>query len=479
MILRKFSPFLFLLCVFSSCLGDEDFSTSPSDVLHFSVDTLDFDTLISGELAHTRTIQVYNPNRSAVCISSVSLLHGAKSVFRVNIDGTSLEQGSATDFEVRSGDSLRIFVNAFPPLSDADSPVAHTDKLLLQLASGVVQELPLEVHGLDVIKLESHEIVSDDTLYARRPYQILDSLVVREGAVLTIQPGARLFFHKGASLVVYGSLCVNGEVEANVVFRGDRLGNMFTNQSYDCIPGQWGGIHIKHQSFGNHINFADIHSGDYGLLCDSSSTDVEKLCLENSIIHNMSGNVLTLHHVKCRVGNSQLTNAGGDCVSVLGGDVQMVHATIGQFYAFTTGRGVALKFSNVNGDLKYPLERLVIQNSIITGYSNDEIMGNRGDEQLAFNYTFQNCLLNTPKYEAPEVVNCLWDTSDNAVSKADNFFPAFDLDRLTYSFYLDSASVAIGAADPLITQRTYPFDREGLPQPTAPHLGCYTRMLEQ
>lgn len=472
-LLLLFFPLLFAL---SSCLSEDDYSSSPHDVLTFSVDSLDFDTLISGELAHTRTIQVYNPNKEALRIQTVSLLNGSNSIFRVNVDGTSLTQGSATDFEVRSGDSLRIFVNALPPSSDSDSPVVHTDKLLFHLESGVIQELPLEIHGLDVIKLTALEVSANDTLTAQRPYQILDSLVVRPNAELTIQAGARLLFHKGASLIVYGKLKVAGTVDANVQFRGDRLGNMFTNQSYDCIPRQWGGIHIKQESYGNHINYADIHSGDFGILCDSSDVNVETILIENTILHNMSGNVLTLNNVNAYVGNSQITNAGANCLDVLGGDIRMVHCTIGQFYGFNAGRGVALQFANYEGDIAYPLHRLEIQNSIITGYSSDEIMGNRGDEAIPFNYTFQSCLLNTPEYEAPEVINCLWDTSDNELSRADNFYPAFDLDRLVYTFYLDEKSVAVGAADPSITQATYPFDREGLAQPSHPNMGCYTKI---
>ena len=471
-----FLPLLLFLLAFTSCLSDEDYSVSPSDKLKFSVDSLDFDTLIAGELAHTRTVQLYNQNKSALRISSVSLLKGAKSIFRVNVDGTALTDGSATDFEVCSGDSIRIFVNAFPPSSDSDTPVEHTDKLLFQLESGLMQELPLEIHGLDVIKLESTEIHVNDTLSSPRPYQIIDSLVVRPNAELTILPGTRLLFHKDASLIVYGKLNVLGSVDANVQFRGDRLGNMFTNQSYDCIPGQWGGIHLKEGSYGNVINNADIHSGAFGLLCDSSDVTMEKVRIENSILHNMSANVLTLHNVKAYIGNSQLTNAGGNCVEVLGGDVQMIHCTIGQFYAFTAGRGVALTFANYAGDITYPLHRLDIQNSILTGYGSDEIMGNKGEETIPFNYSFRNCLLNTPKYEAPEVINCLWDDSENELYRADNFYPAFDLDRLTFTFYLDEKSLAVGTADPAITQATYPFDREGTAQPSLPNMGCYSKI---
>ena len=472
--MRFLIPLLLVtLATLSSCLSDEEYTSSPSDVLAFSVDSVDFDTLITGELAHTRTLQVYNRNNSAVRISSVSLLKGGGSIFRVNVDGTALHQGVASDFEVRAGDSLRIFVNAYPPSADSDTPVGHTDKLLFHLESGVVQELPLEIHGLDVIKLEGVELHENFTLTAKRPYQIIDSLVIREGIQLNIEAGARLLFRKGASLIVYGTVKAQGSVTENIIFRGDRLGNMFTNQSYDCIPGQWGGVRICAQSFGNTFNHVDIHSGDFGIICDSSNCDVEKVRIENSVIHNMSANVLTLVNAKALIGNTQLTNAGGNCLTILGGDVNIVHTTIGQFYPFVASRGVALHFSNNEGASFYPLQQLSVVNSIITGYSSDEIMGVNGGEEVLFNYSFSNCLLNTPAYESPEIVNCLWDNDKNAVSRADNFSPAFDNDRLIYTFTLDSLSSAVGTADANITIATYPCDRLGNPRLENPSMGCY------
>jgi hypothetical protein len=297
--------------------------------------------------------------------------------------------------------------------------------------------------------------------------------VVHEGAHLNIEAGAQLLFHPEATLIVYGSVNAQGSVTDNIVFRGDRLGNMFTNQSYDHIPGQWGGIRICAQSFGNIFNYVDIHSGDFGIVCDSSNCDVEKVRIENSVIHNMSANLLTLVNSKALIGNTQLTNAGGNCLTVWGGDVDIVHSTIGQFYPFVANRGVALYFSNKEGDTNYPLKRFSVANSIITGYSSDEIMGVNGDDESSFNYSFTNCLLNTPAYESPEIINCLWDSNENPVCRADNFAPAFDTDRLIYTFTLDSQSVAVGSADTNITMVTYPYDRLGYPRSTSPSMGCY------
>ena len=116
--------FILLTWVLTSCLVDEDYSLSKNDTLTFSVDSVDFDTLIAGELAHTRTFQVYNTGKSALRITSVSLLKGSNSIFRANVDGAVLADGSATDFEIRSGDSLRVFVNALPPRPTPTLPLS-------------------------------------------------------------------------------------------------------------------------------------------------------------------------------------------------------------------------------------------------------------------------------------------------------------------------------------------------------------------
>lgn len=451
-------------------MTDEDFTTSPNHPLTFSIDSLDFDTLISGDLSHTQTFQVYNKNDKALRIKQISLLNGKNSIFRVNVDGTSLSEDLVGDFELRAGDSLRIFVNALPPLTDQDFPILHTDKLLFQLESGKYHELPLKIYGWDVIKLKGLNINDDTSFNATRPYNILDSLVVLPKAELTIHPGTQLLFHANSKLIVYGRLKVLGAIDANVVFRGDRLGNMFTNQSYDCIPGQWGGIEIKSQSYGNLFDYADIHSGNFGIVCDSSDVTIEKVRIENCIIHNTTYDALSLNNVSAVIGNSQITNSGGNCISIKGGDVQIIHSTIGQFYAFEATRGVALHFSS---NAHYPLHRLEVFNSIVTGYSSDEIMGVKETEESSFNYKFQNCLLNTPPYESPEIINCFWDNSDYPVSRADNFYPEFDLDKLIFNFYLSPQSQAVGNADASITASTYPNDRVGVIRSERPSIGCY------
>ena len=466
-----------LLTLTAGCWQDEEFSTAPTDLLRFSTDSVNFDTVISGQPTNTRTFMVYNPNARSLRISRAFLGRGTESVFRVNIDGTFLENGEASNFELYAEDSLRVFLEMTAPVSDSDEPVAVEDELTFVLESGQTQSVTLTAYGQDVVVLKGWTVTADTTLTARRPYQVYDSLVVAPDVTLNLPAGARLYFHPNARLIVHGTLRAEGALGNEVMMRGDRMGNMFSNQPYDLIPGQWGGIVLTSGSYGNIFNYCDIHSGSFGLRCDSADVSREKVRIENSVLHNVSGDVLTARACSLFVGNSQLTNAGGNCVTLYGGSSRFVHCTIANFYAFTGGRGVALSYTNADGSIPYPLHQAEFLNCLITGYGEDEIMGAQSADHvdLPFNYLFRNCLLDTPEFVDEQVQNCLWDNDEAAVWREGNFSPAFDLDRLLFRFSLDSLSSAVGNADPTVTQTYYPYDRLGRSRldDGRSDIGCY------
>ncbi len=469
----------FALLLLVGCMDDEEYSISPTHRLAFSTDTLSFDTIISGQATNTYTFEVYNNGDKSLRLPTIFLEKGAASDFYVNVDGVFLEGGSGADFEIGANDSLRVFLFANIPAKDSDSPVMTEDKLIFMTEGGVRQEVVLTAYSQDVIPLKGLVVTDNLVLSARRPYVLTDSLVVDKGATLTLAEGVRLYFHSATNLIVHGTLKAEGTVQNPVQMRGDRLGNMFSDQPYDRIPGQWGGVIFTEESFDNHLNHCDIHSGTFGLRCDSSDVAREKLRLENSIVHNVSGDVLRAKSSKVFVGNSQLTNAGGNCVTLLGGDYRFVHCTIANFYGFAGGRGVALSYSNTEGTSRLPLHAADFINCLITGYSTDEIMGSRSDryQNDAFNFLFRNCLLCTPAVEDENIENCLWDNDDEGheVWREKNFAPEFDLKQLIFTFGLDRRSQAVGAADAEATRRYYPLDRLGKDRLSgvSPDIGCY------
>lgn len=466
-----------VLSAWCGCSDDDDFSLSPSHNVEFSTDTVAFDTIMTGQATGTYTFQVYNRGKKALRLAQVSLGQGAASPFRVNVDGTFLEGGTAGGFEVRAGDSLRVFLLLNAPENGEDSPISITDNLNFLTEGGARSSVVLTAYGQDVIRLTTKEFTSDTTLAEKRPYHVVDSLVVAQDVVMRVKPGVRFYFHPGAQLIVRGRIEAVGEIDRPIVLRGDRLGYMFSQQPYDRIPGQWGGVVIASSSFHNVMQYCDVHSGEFGIRVDSAQVDDTKLLLEHSVVHNVSGHALSVRSARVFVGNSQITNAGGNCVRLRGGHSTFLHCTIGNFYAFSGGREAALDFSNYDGEVRLPLYHAGFYNSIITGYSADDIMGAQSEQNPDddFSYLFHHCLLNTPVFEDARVYNCFWDNDEAAVWRDKNFSPAFDLDQLLFIFSLAAESQAVGSADAALSEEFYPYDRMGNSRTLdgAPDLGCY------
>jgi hypothetical protein len=466
-----------------SCMDDESFDTPESARLDFSVDTLRLDTVIAGIGTPTSYFMVYNPNSKGVSITNIYFKNNRSNGFRVNVDGMYVDGGLAQSVDCRSKDSLRAFVELTPEAFDDDNPVKISATLIFHLANGVEQPVELEAWSQNVVVLRAQHITDDVTFDRKRPYLIYDSLTVDKGVTLTIAAGARLMFHSNAGMRVDGTLKAQGEAGNPVVFRGDRTDLMFVNQPYDRVPNQWQGIRFTRESYGNVLNHCDIHSGSYGVVCDSADLSLEKLRVENSVLTGMSGNVLTLYHSKVFVGNSQITNAGGDCVAVYGGDADFIHCTIGQFYPFSGERGSALTYTNEYNHTAYPLEKLYFRNCIISGYADDEIFGSKSADfpDAAFNYGFFNCLLDTPEItDDSQVLGCAWDKTDNPVSRDKNFFK-FDNATLLYDFRLSAKSLAVGLGDISVTSQYYPQDMNGVDRLSdgQSDAGCYEHVPAQ
>ena len=449
--------------LFGACLDEEKFDTQAGDRLAFSKDTLRLDTVISGQSTPTAFFMVYNRNDHGVSIADVSFEGGRSEGFRVNVDGMYVNDGLSQSIDCPKKDSLRVFVELTPAVNDSDDPVELEAKLLFTLSNGVQQQVVLSAWSQDVIVLRGLHIADNTTLAAKRPYLVYDSLIVDEGTTLTLAAGTLFYFHSDAGLRVDGTLHVEGTLERPVVLRGDRTDLMFENQPYDRVPNQWQGIRFTAASYGNRLNWCDVHSGHDGIVCDSSDISRLKLRIENSIVHNMGGDCLRATDSKLFVGNSQISNAGKMCVRLIGGDAEFIHCTIAQFYPFDGLRGPALEYSNYQGEVARPLIRAHFINCIITGYSDDEIFGVQweGHPETDFNYGFYNSLLDTPEVvDDVNIVLCQWDRNSNPVKREGNF-PKFNLDALLFGFDLVEKSLAVGAADASITLSYYPRDRRG------------------
>lgn len=472
-----------LLCVLValviSCDDYDKWTTDPQDRLAMSTDTLAWDTLISTVPSTTKVLTVYNRGDRGVRISKVMLGKRAQSPFRVNVDGQSLYQGEGTDFEVRRKDSIVVRLECTLPETGKSEPVRMEDELLFTLESGVQQRVLLMADAQDAYMIRGMVLQHDSVFLTDKPYVIYDSLKVDSGVELTLPAGTTLMFHDKAGLDVHGKLTALGELERPVTFRGDRTDRMFPYLPYDNTPGRWEGIRLRSSSVGNRMQHCDVHSGKYGIICDSTSLETVQLTMENSVIHNIAGDGLHLKGTSAVVANTQISNTQGTTVYIYGGAYQFIHCTIAQFYPFDAERGDALYLANQVDSVYNHLYMAHFINCVITGYGDDVIMGSilEGQDYVC-DYLFDHCYLNTPAVENDErYVGVVWDDEDQPLRHEKNF-RLFDTDNFLYDFTPDSLSTIRNMALPEAAA-LYPNDRLGRCRQcdSIPDAGCYEYLV--
>ena len=214
-------------------------------------------------------------------------------------------------------------------------------------------------------------------------------------------------------------------------------------------------------------DFVDIHCRQLGIQYDSTGTDVQKLTIANSIIHQVAGDALQLIFCKATIGNSQISNAGYNCVNLIGGDYEFVHCTLANYFSWNVKRGAALQFSNHLNNEPYPLYNASFYNCLIAGSSSDELYGSAlANDDVPFNYYFSHCLINSIVDEGEQLYNIIWKKDDN--------FILMDSRTQEYNFDLTADSEAINTGDIEAAQR-FPVDLKGRLRlaDEAPDAGCY------
>ena len=190
----------------------------------------------------------------------------------------------------------------------------------------------------------------------------------------------------------------------------------------------------------------------------------------------MKGDCMTLINSNVFVGNSQITNALGNCITIRGGNNQFVHCTIGNFYPFEGNRGKSVFLYNSLNGRRLPLKNALFENCIISGWSDDELFASFLDDNTAKIYLFRSCLLTTPAVEdETDYPNSIFEDTKDSVWGSKNF-KKFDYDNLVFDFRLDSLSKARNNADISITKQYYPLDRKGkarLENDNKSDIGCY------
>ena len=114
-----------LLLFMGGCDKSVDYSDNPHHILSLSADTISFDTIFTSIGSATVSMMIYNKNAVALRFSA-SLAGAESSDFRMNIDG---ESGvSVHNIEIRSNDSLYLFITVTINPDQIDTPLFATDR---------------------------------------------------------------------------------------------------------------------------------------------------------------------------------------------------------------------------------------------------------------------------------------------------------------------------------------------------------------
>lgn len=450
----------------SSCI-DDDITTSPSARLSFSRDTVSFDTVFTGQGTPTARLLVFNRGKKAVSISSIAV-KGGDAHFQINVDGQS--GTSFSNVEIRGEDSIYVFVECLLPETAQKEPYLMEDELEF-VTNGNRQSVLLEAYGQNVKRLKGLKVSSDLTLTADLPYVISDSMVVEKGATLTVEPGAKLLFHDKASLTVNGTLKARGDASHKIDMRGDRLDNVLPDASYDIMAGQWKGVRIGAESFGNEMAYVNMRSTVEGLVLDSCGNLADrKLLLENSWLHNSQGNAFTSAYTRTEAYGCVFSEAADNVVSLTGGSHIFSQCTFSNYYLFSGRFEPILGLYHIGGeDEDSPVDPAVnpymqarFENCIVYGMTADI---NRPSLDATDVYLY-NVLLKSEGENDEHFVDCLWDQD-----------PLFYTEREKYIFNyrLRPDSPAINAGNPQYLNALNLYDMDGQRRGAAgnPTLGAY------
>lgn len=494
-----------LFGVFQSCLKN-DFETVPSaGKLRFSKDTVFLDTIFTGISSSTYRLKVYNETNQNISIPEVRLGRGDESFFRLNVDG--VPGNSVKDVNILAHDSIFIFIEATVDYSKVINPV-YTDSIVFD-AGSKMQDVKLvtlvqDAHFLypkrdsegvkekivlgyddqgNAITVEGFYLDKNTVWNADKPYVIYGFAGVPPGGVLTVEKGSRIHFHKNSGLLVEkgGTIRVNGELDKEVIFEGDRL-----EPGFGEIPGQWSTIWLRSGSKDNIINYAIIKNNTLGILVDSiAEPGVATLEIENTQIYNTSSFGLMGRFTHINGANLVIGNNGkASLACTIGGSYDFKHITLANFWSAAARDFPALYVSNFteytdeNGSryrIKGDLTKANFTSCIIYGNKLNEFLLAKDDE-AQFEYFFKNNLIrfdtNSDLAKDP-----LYDFTDQSLYKNNILNGNPDFKDVNLNEYIIGAdSDAVGNADQGAAQQ-FPFDLLGVNRLPNPDIGAYQHIV--
>jgi hypothetical protein len=449
------------LILIGACRKDS-FIDSPDARVTITVDTLKYDTVFSTAGSVTQSFKIKNENNQKLRISSIKLMGGQSSAYKINIDGTVGPE--ASNLEINANDSLYVFVQVNINPNAANLPFIVRDSIQVSY-NGKNRLVQLQAFGQNAHFLKEKQVLTNETWNNDLPYVILGYLYVDTGITLTINKGCRIYSHGDAPVIVDGTLIVNGDKSSadRVKFQGDRL-----DAPYRDYPAAWPGIYFRGSSVNNSMTYANINNAyqAIGLLAPSTNAN-PKLIINECIIDNAYDAGIIAENSSIRARNCLISNCGKNIYLTSGGNYQFIHCTAVTYSnLFILHKAPVLTVTNLGNNGSPALDAL-FRNCIIwaeNGTVDDEVVVVKNGSN-PFSVNFDRVLwkvTNTPlNISSTQIINGQAPQFDS-INVADRY----------YDFHLKAASPAInkGVAAGVV------IDLDGNSRPVGlPDLGCYEK----
>lgn len=447
-----------------SCKKDS-FNRSADAAFRTSADSLKFDTVFTSAGSVTKSFKIFNPNNQKLLISSVRLMGGSSSAYRINVNG--IASPVVNDIDIAANDSIYVFVSVFINPGSQALPFIVSDSIRIEY-NGNERFVQLEAFGQNARFLRDQTITQPTTWTNDLPYVILGSLRVDTGITLNLDAGCRVYVHAGAPILVDGTMLVNGEKNREVLFTGDRL-----DEYYRDLPASWPGIYFRGSSLGNRMRFAIVQNAYQAIAClEPASDNQPKLRLQQCIIRNSFDAGLIGYRSRIDAENCLIANCGKNITVQFGGEYQFTHCTVAAYAnAFIPHKEPVLSvanFTTAGGSLQTAACRAVFRNCVFwgsPGLVDDEVRLLK-EGNSTFEIELENCLYRGLNDPAPALLT-------NNIRNTEPLFDSIDVANRYFDFHTNNTS------SPLIdagVNTSLVRDLDDAPRPVGiPDIGAYEK----
>jgi hypothetical protein len=464
--MKTLSLVLISCCLLIFSCRKESFIDSPDARVTITADTLKYDTVFATAGSITQSFKIVNENNQKLRLSSVKLMGGNGSAYKINVDGTTGPE--VNNLEIEANDSLYVFVQVNINQNAANLPFIVRDSIQVSY-NGNNRKVQLEAWGQNAHFFRNKQVLANETWINDLPYVILGYLYVDTNQTLTINKGCRIYMHADAPVIVDGTLQVNGAKDTadRVYFTGDRL-----DDPYKDFPASWPGIYFFGSSVNNVMNYAVIKNGYQAIGVQDPSTNANpKLTLNQCIIDNAYDMGIVAINSSIRATNCLISNCGKNLYLVKGGSYQFIHCTVATISNnFIQHRDPVLTLSNSTANTTTPLALdALFRNCIFWGENGtveNEIEIERKPGAASFSAVFDQVLWKVTTNPPPNATIIL----PAPVINQSPMFDSINTSRNYYSFRLKTGSPAIAkGASAGVT-----IDLDGKARPALqPDLGAY------